>query len=176
LQVLLSNKLLDLPPGGGFFMEFSIAQATINDFPTIQDLNQKLFLEEKQSGHDDCLLLDWPFSRKAVVYYQKALTDPEYLTLVARNDRRCSGYVIGSAVNKYSYRNGTTGELENIYILPDVRRNGIGRALVEHLLVWFKTKGIKRVTVSAYSRNDAAIAFYDSIGFSLASVNLETAI
>jgi ribosomal protein S18 acetylase RimI-like enzyme len=157
-------------------MDFKIRQADLNDFLIIQDLNHKLFVEEKNSGHDDQLLADWPYSKIGEVYYKKALTDPEYQTLIAYNDDLILGYVIGTSANKYSYRKVRTGELDNIYIIPDFRRSGVGQALVDHLLVWLKTKGVKRVMVCAYAKNESAISFYDTVGFSLDSVNLETEI
>jgi ribosomal protein S18 acetylase RimI-like enzyme len=157
-------------------MEYNIRQASGSDFSAVQKLNHQLFMEEKNSGHDDDLSTDWSFSPEGVEYYQKAISDPNYLTLVAEIGTDIVGYVIGCANNKYGYRNKPTGELENIYVTENVRHAGIGRNLVDNLLVWLKTKGIKRIVVTAYSKNESAINFYDELGFTLESVNLETTV
>lgn len=153
-------------------MTFSIRQATEKDFSLIQALNAALFAEDQ--AHDVTLDTHWPMSVEGVEYYMKSLMDPEKIVLVAEDDQRKPlGYVIASSVNKWRYRKVKTGELENMYIVPKARRQGIGRALIHELKEWLKTKGIDRLYVSAFVKNVQAIEFYQANGFTLWESGLE---
>ncbi|MBI3577346.1 GNAT family N-acetyltransferase [Candidatus Gottesmanbacteria bacterium] len=145
-------------------MNITIRQATIKDFKTIQTLNAALF--ESDSTNDDALDLSWPHSLRGVEYYREALHSPEKITLLAEdNDYRPLGYLIGSARNKFGYRTVKTGELENMYVVPAMRRQGIGRALILKLLVWLKNHKVDRLYVSTYVKNSGGVDFYQNIGF-----------
>lgn len=149
----------------GFFMEITIRQATIKDFETIQKLNAALF--ESDSSNDDALDLNWPNSEEGIAYYKKSLEDPEKLVLVAEDEKgEVVGYLIGNSKEKWGYRTVKTGELENMFIMPLKRRQGVGRLLVEKLLEWLKEKNVDRVYVSAFVKNTDAFSFYLTLGFS----------
>lgn len=153
-------------------MEFTIRQATEQDFSLIQALNAALFNEDQTN--DVTLNTHWPFSVEGVEYYMKSLMDPEKLVLIAQDEQKKPlGYVIASGANKWRYRKVKTGELENMYVVPRVRRKGVGRALVGEVKEWLKRKGMDRLYVSAYSNNAQAIAFYHANGFTDWEAGLE---
>jgi ribosomal protein S18 acetylase RimI-like enzyme len=53
-----------------------------------------------------------------------------------------------------------------MYVLPDCRRHGIGRALVAKALDYATTEwGVLRVNLGVNARNAAAVALYESMGF-----------
>lgn len=144
-------------------MEFTIRKGTEKDFALVQALNAMLFAEDQ--ANEVTLDTHWPVSVEGVEYYMKSLMDPEKVVLLAEDDQKKPlGYVIASSVNKWRYRNVKTGELENMYVVPKARRNGIGRALVGEVKLWLKTKGLDRIYVSAYTNNTQAIAFYQANG------------
>ncbi len=55
--------------------------------------------------------------------------------------------------------------LENLYVDPQWRRNGLGRRLVEYTLDWAETHGIKGIDLEAYQGNTPAAILYRSLGF-----------
>ena len=57
------------------------------------------------------------------------------------------------------------GAIQNVAVLPEYRRQGIGQALVQGALQGFQRSGIKRVTLEATSDNLTAVNLYDRIGF-----------
>ncbi|OGG29902.1 hypothetical protein A2973_00195 [Candidatus Gottesmanbacteria bacterium RIFCSPLOWO2_01_FULL_49_10] len=153
-------------------MEFTIRQGTEKDFSLIQALNATLFVEDQQ--HDTTLDTHWPVSVEGVEYYMKSLMDPEKLVLIAESSQKNPlGYIIATSVNKWRYRKVKTGELENMYVVPKARRQGIGRALIGEVKAWLKTKGANRIYVSAYTKNTEAIAFYQANGFAGLESGLE---
>ena len=55
--------------------------------------------------------------------------------------------------------------IEELYVRPDFRRQGIARMLVEHLLDWAEGAGFKGVELEAYHMNAGASILYRSLGF-----------
>jgi len=54
--------------------------------------------------------------------------------------------------------------LEDIFVLPEYRRQGIGRALLRRVAEVAKARGCGRLEWSVLDWNDSAIAFYESLG------------
>lgn len=153
-------------------MEFTIRQATEKDFSVIQRLNAASFVND--AANDDVLDTEWPYSQQGVGYYKESLVDTKKCVFIAEDtDKNSLGYIMGSSVNKFRYRNVRTGELENMFVVSNWRRRGVGKALVGELRRWMKAKGVDRMYVSAYAKNEDAIRFYDSCGFDLWEVGLE---
>lgn len=57
--------------------------------------------------------------------------------------------------------------MQDLYVAPEFRKRGIGRALVEHLAAIGKNEGWARMYWLAESGNDAAQALYKDLGFKL---------
>ena len=57
------------------------------------------------------------------------------------------------------------GAIQNVAVLPEYRRQGIGQALVQRSLQEFRNAGVSRVTLEATSDNLSAVNLYERIGF-----------
>ena len=57
-------------------------------------------------------------------------------------------------------------DLVSMWVSAAHRRVGVGRALVNAVLDWARAKGVRRVHLMVTSNNDAAIKFYENLGFS----------
>jgi ribosomal protein S18 acetylase RimI-like enzyme len=55
--------------------------------------------------------------------------------------------------------------IEELYVTPSARRQGLGRLLVEHLLDWAEENGVKGIDLEAYQGNTPASILYRSLGF-----------
>jgi GNAT superfamily N-acetyltransferase len=55
--------------------------------------------------------------------------------------------------------------IEELYVRPDARRQGLGRLMVEELLDWAESSGFKGVELEAYHMNTGASVLYRSVGF-----------
>ena len=60
---------------------------------------------------------------------------------------------------------GTIGYLEGIYVLPEYRKKGIAKTLVDHCEKWIKEKGCKEFASDCQLDNDESYAFHLRIGF-----------
>ena len=57
------------------------------------------------------------------------------------------------------------GAIQNVAVLPEYRRRGIGQTLVLAALQGFQSVGIKRVTLEVTTDNTSAVNLYQRIGF-----------
>ena len=57
------------------------------------------------------------------------------------------------------------GAIQNVAVLPEYRRRGIGQALVRGALQGFQDAGVRRVTLEVTSDNLSAVSLYNRIGF-----------
>jgi ribosomal protein S18 acetylase RimI-like enzyme len=57
------------------------------------------------------------------------------------------------------------GHVSFIYVRPDKRGQGSGKALLRALCKWFKEQGVVDVTLGVDSSNPAALAFWERLGF-----------
>lgn len=54
---------------------------------------------------------------------------------------------------------------EGAFILPEWRGTGVGRALVEAVATWGRTKGCTELASNALLENTASHAFHEAVGF-----------
>jgi ribosomal protein S18 acetylase RimI-like enzyme len=81
-----------------------------------------------------------------------------------------AGQVIGYALGEIHQRRpiypiGTYGFISDISVTEDWRRCGVGRALADALLRWFRACGVTAVELFAAELNPASCAFWRSVGF-----------
>lgn len=89
--------------------------------------------------------------------------DPKVFSYVAELD----GRVVGTAVWFLSFSTWTGRHslyLEDIFVEPDARRRGVGRALVRRLAVRASELGCARMEWAVLDWNEPAMDFYRSLG------------
>ncbi len=79
-------------------------------------------------------------------------------------DRRLVGYAAGYGT--FQFHTATPGfEIQNIAVGGDFRRTGIGRKLMEGLILEKYAVGIRKFTLGVECVNESARAFYRALGF-----------
>lgn len=79
--------------------------------------------------------------------------------LIANQDEEVAGLACLQKIR------GDTGEIKRMYVRPEFRKMGIGRKLLEHLLVEAHEIGYPRVRLDSARFMKAAHALYRSAGF-----------
>lgn len=142
---------------------FNIVATTTKDIPTIQEISS----------------IVWPvtfssiLSQEQIVYMMDMMYSTESLTRQMEEDQH--NYVlIKDEENNYlgylSYQlniDNTYTKIHKIYVLPDLQRKGVGRALVGYAADMAKAQGNKILTLNV-NRYNKALGFYEHLGFSIA--------
>lgn len=97
------------------------------------------------------------------------------IELILDNPRQATIYVItfnGEATGMLAIHfsistaeGGWVGTLQDFYIKPQFRRQGVGKRVVEELTAIAATRGLKRLTLLADKDNTPALQFYNACGF-----------
>ena len=64
--------------------------------------------------------------------------------------------------------------VDNLWVMERYRRRGIGRMLLNEQLDQLKSKGMNSVQAGCESFNEAAIRFYDHLGWHVIDETVET--
>jgi [ribosomal protein S18]-alanine N-acetyltransferase len=90
--------------------------------------------------------------------FREALESQWTFGLVAQNNRRIAGYLIGREV-------AGTGEILNLAVSPDCRRRGVARTLLRAGLGALRKRHVEEVYLEVRESNRSAQALYLSCGF-----------
>ncbi len=83
--------------------------------------------------------------------------------LVAMDGNRYVGYALYFPVFK-SFRGERSIFLEDLYVTPDLRGNGLGFVMLREVAKYAKEQGFVRLDWQALKWNEAAINFYKNLG------------
>jgi len=109
-------------------------------------------------------------SEHGAEFYQQSianrLSDPNTRILVAEEDGEVVGYVLGmiADIMAEAFMPIRSGFLADIYVRSDYRRQGIGKELVERLILWFQSKEITYYEWHVAEKNKDAVAFWRRMG------------
>ncbi|MBK8025625.1 MAG: GNAT family N-acetyltransferase [Chloroflexi bacterium] len=105
-------------------------------------------------------------ARRYAVRLEERLDDPTTRVLIAEADGKVAGYILAMIVDMLSdlFMQETTGFVADIYVRPELRGLGIGRALVESLQDWFRESGVRYYEWHVASENAEGKAFWESLG------------
>lgn len=118
-------------------------------------------------------LQESPASFGSTYAKESQLSDEEWLQ---RSHRWCSAGSIGyiafdqdgprGLVACYSEeQDPPSGHVISMWVDPDARRSGVGKALIEALKAWGGTHGLHQLRLMVTSVNSGAIRFYERLGF-----------
>ena len=97
---------------------------------------------------------------------QLAEERPPFECLIAQLDARPAGFAL--FFHTYSTWRGKRGIwLEDLFVLPEARRYGVGRALLQRVAALAVSRGCGRLEWSVLDWNAPAIEFYRTIGAAL---------
>ena len=90
---------------------------------------------------------------------------------VAEKDGGMIGFLSGELrEGSPAFKPKTWVAVEDVYVIPDHRSTGVGRALFEECQKWARRKGADGVSLQAAAGNARARKFYEELGFREVSV------
>jgi GNAT superfamily N-acetyltransferase len=152
------------PPQGGFFVvwkrpmkmseKISIRTVTHSELPRLLEMIHAL-----AAYHGDAATLTLDDLRRDV----RGAT-PWFKVLVAAHDDKLVGYAAMCKLGQLVFaRRGL--DLHNLYVEPEHRRQGIGRALIQAAIRSARESGCAYVAVGAAAENSVAHQTYLGLGF-----------
>ena len=134
-----------------------IRKAMLNDIDDIIKLNKTLF-DLEYHNFDNTLDTNWPMSNEGINYYKKSIIND--ITLVAVHNNTIVGYLIWTLNSELSYNIVRQAELNNMCVLEQYRKYGIGTKLFNEFKNVCKENHIEEIKVTASYDNINAINFY----------------
>lgn len=133
----------------------NLRAATAEDVPTILGFIRELALYEREP--------DAVYATESDLLRDGFGPHPRFRCLLAERDSTPVGFAL--FFTSYSTWRGHHGlRLEDIYVTPAARGQGIGRALLIHLAQIAVAEGCPRLEWDVLSWNTPAIGFYEKIG------------
>lgn len=133
----------------------NIRAATVKDVSTIFQLIQDLAAYEKLSHQVT--------GNKELLKEHLFGTRPYIEVVLAEIDDRAIGFALFFS-NYSTFLTKPGIYLEDLFVLPEYRRQGIGKALISHLAGLAVARDYGRLEWSVLDWNESAIAFYEKIG------------
>lgn len=85
---------------------------------------------------------------------------------IIKNDQSILGYCISTMSNNI-------GEIDSLYLNPEIRSKHFGQRLVELHTKWLKSNGCKKIVVTVSYGHDSVLKFYNKLGFYERLIELE---
>jgi ribosomal protein S18 acetylase RimI-like enzyme len=142
-----------------------IREAVLTD---VDDL-QELYAHVDQIHHDEYPEIFKPSINinRPASFFERIFSDDNIKFLVASIDNQIIGFIHAElkmanhpVLQDYSY-----GHISDIVIRPDHKRTGVGSKLFKSIEKWFKENEVKEISLTVFSFNEEAIAFYKKTGF-----------
>ncbi len=84
---------------------------------------------------------------------------------IAIEKSKIVGFITLSLLEKNANIKSKRGEINDLFILEDYRKKGIGKMLIKKAISFFKSQKVKLILLNVDSNNFSALKFYEKIGF-----------
>jgi GNAT superfamily N-acetyltransferase len=146
-----------------------------SDHPFAPSASPRVWLAEPHEAPDVARLLvgfrdhlgfDWPSDASFRASVERLIDDEatEYLLGAASADAPAGG-VVQLRYRWAVWRDSYDCLLEDLFVAPEARRGGLGRALVAETIERARARGCRRIELDTAEANTAARALYESMGF-----------
>lgn len=140
---------------------YYIRRAVKSDIPIIQSIANISF----RATYKDILskeqlewMLNWMYSNESLIFQMEH--DHTFFILYYNNVP--SGYISIERQEKSLFH------IQKIYLLPEVQKKGLGKALIQHGIDFISSFKIKHCKIELnVNRNNGAVGFYEKMGFKI---------
>jgi GNAT superfamily N-acetyltransferase len=120
----------------------------------------------------DPIYVTAPGAERVMRRFLADLTSSSHAFLfVAEFDGRTIAFVSGELrESSPTFRPKTWASVDDVYVEPDYRNLGVGRALIESVKAWAKERDADGVSLQVAAANERGRKFYEDLGFREVSV------
>jgi len=105
-------------------------------------------------------------SSKWFDFVKDGLDKKRTLMLIAKAEKKTVGFVSATLPREQTFEVAQSfGVINDLYVLPEFRRKGIGKRLLEECMNRLRTEGFKAVRLSVLPGDENAIRLYQKLGF-----------
>ena len=148
----------------------TIREARESDVDALVDLVVRL--KRLNSEFDPLFSARSDCAERAREYLLNALRDSKsHLVLVAEDMGKIVGVLKADIRERLFYSPSIEGAIVDFYVMPEYRRKGLGRMMLERAITMLRERGAQLITAEFPTQNQIAVNFYNKMGFrSLVSV------
>lgn len=133
-----------------------IRRAHDRDIPRIRDIYNQAIAERSANCDEELKSLE---DRK--IWFEQF--NEAYPIFVLEKDDAVAGY---GCLFKYSPKSGYRYAVENsIYLAKEFRGQGLGKAMLQHLITEAKERGYKYIEARVFEHNPASLSLHEQFGF-----------
>lgn len=92
--------------------------------------------------------------------WNEKINDSNSYIGVAESEKKITGYISGY-LHLAFYANGATFWVDEIFVIENLRKNGIGRSLMESVIPWIEDRDCKLIALATNGVKE----FYRELGF-----------
>jgi len=135
-------------------MNFIIRKAVKKDMPQVLELIKELAIFEKEPDAVEITISDLENDGFG--------SNPQFQCFVGEVNNKIKG--IALVYNRYSTWKGRALHLEDLIVSEQSRGTGLGTALLDEVIKYGHSLGVKRINWEVLDWNEPAIAFYEKKG------------
>jgi GNAT superfamily N-acetyltransferase len=128
-----------------------IRKATPGDYNAVMELYNSFIGEDRYSQHDGDS-------------FQKVLENPRCQLFVAETEAGLIGFASVSTRDVVRYKQ-PIAELDELFVSPEARTHGTGRALMEAVEAFAGNQNCYRLFIESAYQHTAGHAFYEKLGY-----------
>ncbi len=142
-----------------------IRKARLSDVKTLDSFQHGIGVHERP--------LDSNIKRSGKIRYytlkefRDMIGSKKSLILIFEEDGEAIGCCAGKIVKQHAdwSKHVYQGTIGLMYVKKGFRGKGAGKAMLSHLITWFKSNKIKDIRLQVYHNNHSAIGLYKKLGF-----------
>ena len=158
-KIISKKKILKLPDE----KEITIEPGSFGDIDSILDLWEKLMDEHYQ--------FDRRFRRRELgrihmrYHLSSSLFSSDFILLVARSEGKVIGFMSAQIIRNPIFLPPSMGQIADAFILQEWRGKGIGSAMVNYIIEWFREKNVVQIDLNVAIANEKGRNFWKKQGF-----------
>lgn len=144
---------------------FTIRPAAVADVSSAAALGAEIVRHHHRTNPDRFFLTD-DVEESYRWWLTRELARPEAVVLLAEQEGRIVGYAYGALEPRdWSVLLDQHGALHDLFVAPEARRAGVGRALVSALIEALTARGARLLVLRVMVQNEPALRLAQAFGF-----------